>query len=213
MKKFRADKKAKEYKNIDAYLEAVWKKHKDVIEKNMIQLSDEYKVVDKRTKTGYKTEKARWKRMVKEMYNAREYDETLNRRIKNIDEAIDKATRSTSFSYDFREKMLIEDQLKYKSPATYKEFKQIIGRKKIKYDELVFMGYGNNTSWYMYSYEVPEKIFVERKRGYRVGEYYARYTGKTVQKKLYLVYHFSPKGGNSAGWYEIQFNISEALKL
>ena len=202
--KFRAPKKRSKYKKIDNYLEAVWRKNKDVIEQNMEDYSDSEGTIlyTKRSK------KERWKRMVKQIYKAHEFDKTLNRNIKNIDEAIDVATRSVAFKYDFRIKNVIEGTLKAKAPDEWKEIRERIGKTThFDYSKLQFVGYGtNNDVWQKYEYERAEKIKVVITRGKNKGKTVYRYTGnkaKRQKKVFYLVWHISSKEG-SDGYYTIE---------
>lgn len=205
MKRFRAPKKRTEYKNIDSYLDAVWRKNKDYIEKNMENYSDfdSSTIIYKP-----KSKKARWKKMVKEIFKAREYDQTLDRNIKNIDEAIDKATRSTAFTYDFRKKSVIEKELKNTSPLAYKEIRRIIGKTtKFSFENLEFVGYGDGgEEWYEYEFQKSEKVEVEIARGKNKGKKVLRYTGQKIQEKFYLVYIISDKSGQG-GYYEVRWDL------
>lgn len=213
MKKFRANKKASQYKSLDSYLEAVWRKHGEEISNIMVDYDDfEYggKVI-----SFQKSKKTRWKNAVKEIYKEKEYDRTLDRNIRNIDEAIDKASRSTLTSYDFRMHQLIADVFKKESKkggkvyAVYQEIKERIGKtNKFIPENLVFEGYGDAGSiWYSYEFERAERIEKIAKSGRK----YYKYTGNRIKNKFYLVYYLSPDN-ESYGSYEVVDQIGRNLR-
>ena len=213
MKKFRANKKASQYKSLDSYLEAVWRKHGGEISNIMVDYNDfEYggQVI-----SFQKSKKTRWKNAVKEIYKEKEYDQTLERNIRNIDEAIDKASRSTLTSYDFRMHQLIGDVFKKESKKggkvekAYQDIRERIGKTtRFSPEELVFEGYGDDGStWYSYEYERAERF----ERISKSGRKYYKYTGNKIKNKFYLVYYFSPKN-ETYGSYEVVDQIGWNLR-
>ena len=198
MKKLRAERSQKSYKRIDFYLKQVWKQNKDYLNKNIEDYTGASGTI------GNLNKEQLFYKVVKEIWKNKEYDETLGRKIKTYDEAIDKAQRSSLISSKRHYQELVVDKISEDKDGAYQDVRHILGKRKFDPDNISFMGDQQTTegweSWYRYDYHVYEKYNKIATRGKRKGQVIE--ARRKVDKTFYIIFHKSFKGGGG-GWYEI----------
>lgn len=198
MKKLRATRKAKSYKRIDAYLNQVWKQNKDYLEAYIEDLGGA-------VQENFGSLEKYFKTVVKEIWKDKEYDDTLNRKIKTYDEAIDKAMRSSLIKQSRHYSELVVEQISSnKEEPVYQQIRGILKNKKFNPDNIDYIG-GQTTKagseeWYKYNYRKTEQYQGVALKGKRKGQIITK--KRTVDKEFYIVFHVSVKSGGG-GWYEI----------
>lgn len=195
-KKLRAERDQKSYKRIDAYLKRVYKENKDYINNNI----DDF-ILDKMKTTAEDV----FYRTVKEIWKNKEFDETLGRKIKTYNEAIDKAQRSSLISTRTHYQELVYDEIvQAKEDGPYKDIRSILKTRKFNPDNINYIGEQSTAAgwetWYEYSYQSYEKYQKVAQRGKNKG--HIIWARRKIEKSFYIVYHKSVKTGGG-GWYEV----------
>lgn len=197
MKKLRAERNQKSYKRIDAYLRQIYKQNKDYLDEKVAD-------IDFGALKDLSKEQIFYK-VVKEIWKNKEFDETLGRRIKSYDEAIDKAQRSSLISKRTHYQELIFDELKKeKNSDAYHEIRRILKTRKFNPDFIDYVGDQNTSSgyevWYEYKYTTYRKYAKIATRGKNKGQIIT--AKKKVEQSFNIIFHYSQKAGGG-GWYEI----------
>lgn len=208
-KKLRAERKASSYKRIDAYLKQVWKANKDYLQEKIEDYGGLYKNGKLQTKEEI------FYSVVKEKWKERSFDETLGRKIRNYDEAIDQAQRSHLITQKTHYQELVYDTVtEDKQSSIYKEMRRILKNRKFDPDNIEYIGEQTTSAgdeqWYEYAYKTYEKYQKVATRGKNKG--HIIWAKREVEKKFYIIHHISQKAGGG-GWDEIiEFPTEEMMK-